>query len=369
MPKVLVVRTTDGINEAFTRAMELAGLGGIVPRGSTVLFKPNQHGGPGYTSPEVIRAAVLWARSQGAAEVWVGDGPYWALADATPYFRETGLERVCRETGARMLAFHDGPFTTLHPDSPDLPPVIGITEYLYQADVVINLPVMKTHFNTLVTLGIKNLKGCLRPVDKKTLHEMELNAAVAEVARLLRPHISATVLDATTAFEGMGPSAATPVDMHLLLASSDMVALDAVACDLMSIQPSRCRLIRCCAERGVGTMDLQSIEVLGEDLSHHRRRFELPYEALARQFPGLKLHTEHACSGCTMNLFCAMEIAKKGEREILWETITVGPAPPDGARNLLVGKCAIADRDGPRCIPGCPPRVDEIRLALTGEQT
>ena len=76
MPKVSVITTTDGVNEAFTRAMELAGLDDIVPRGGTALIKPNQHGGAGYTSLEVIRAAALWAQSRGAAEVWVGDGPY-----------------------------------------------------------------------------------------------------------------------------------------------------------------------------------------------------------------------------------------------------------------------------------------------------
>lgn len=380
MPKVSIVRAGDDLRSAFDEVMDLAGLGGIVSRGHTVLLKPNQHGGAGYTSPRVLRAAALWAFTKGAGEVWIGDGPFWALKDVEPYFEQTGLLDVCDETGARALNFHKGEFKVIRPNSPDLPETIGFSQYLYDADVVINLPVMKTHFNTLVTMGIKNLKGCLRPIDKKTLHEMELNAAVAEVNLLLRPRIAATVLDATTGYEGMGPSAGTPVEMGLLLASGDVVALDSVACDLMGIDPRQARLIRSCAERGVGEMDLAKIETVGENPADHGRRFQLPFEAMAADFPNLRLRAEHACSGCMMNLFRAMEIAKQQDQVITCETVVIGPGGPDNpvwpcrpdnlvgqeGPTLLVGNCTREGWGEAPHVPGCPPTVDAIREGLTG---
>lgn len=354
---------------AFGEAMTLAGLGGIVSPGDRVLVKPNQHGGKGVTSPRVIAAAARWAFAQGAAEVWVGDGPFWGMIEAEPYFAESGLQAACDETGARALNFHKGPYRLFTPGSPDLPQTIGFSQYLYDAEVVINLPLMKTHFNTLVTMGIKNLKGCLRPGDKKALHEMELNAALAEVNRLLKPTITATVLDATTAMEGMGPSAATPVELGLLVAGSDVVAVDSVGCDLMGIDPRQARLIRYCAERGVGEADLARITVVGERVADHRRRFQLPFEAMAQNFPDLVLHTAHACSGCALNLFRAMEISRQHGQPLICRTVVIGPEVKTEAQTLLVGQCTRAGWGQAPHVAGCPPRVEDIRVGLTGIET
>ena len=366
MSTVAITSTRHSLDDAFAQVMELAGLAGIVGRGKTVLVKPNQHGGNGYTSPLVIAAAARWAFSRGAGEVWVGDGPFWSMDDAMPYFRESGLLGACEETGAKPLNFHQGEYRVIEPGVPELPPTIGFSEYLYQADVVINLPLMKTHFNTLVTLGTKNLKGCLRPIDKKTFHDIELNEALAEVNRLLKPVITATVMDATTAMEGMGPAAATPVQMGLLIASSDVVAADSVGCHLMGIDPTQARLIRFCTERGVGVMDLTKMNLVGERIEDHKRRFRLPFEALAEDFPELRLVTEHACSGCMLNLFRAMEIARHHGQEIKYDTLVIGPGVTSEGEVLLVGQCTKAGWEGSPYVRGCPPRVEAIREGLTG---
>lgn len=366
MPTVALVTTGDDLAAAFARSMDLAGLADIISPGHKVLLKPNLHGGHGYTSPEVMRAAILWAFDAGAGEVWIGDGTFWGKTDVAEYFEETGLTAVCDETGAKLLDFHEGEYRIINPDSPDLPETIGFSQHLYDADVVINLPVMKTHFNTLVTLGIKNLKGCLRPIDKKRLHEAELNLGIAAFNLLLKPRIAATVIDATTAYEGMGPGSATPVAMGLLLASEDIVAVDSVACDLMGIAPAQARLIRECAARGLGEMDLLRIDIVGEEVGDHRRRFELPYETIARDFPGLTLHTEHACSGCALNLFRALEIAKQHGQEIMCDTVVIGPDVGGERQALLVGNCTKGGSSGGAYVAGCPPTVDAIRQALTG---
>jgi len=371
LPTVAVVAARDDLQTAFGEALRLAGLGDLIPRGGTVLLKPNQHGGYGFTSPDVLREAALWAFSQGAGEVWIGDGPVWSLHDegVQEYFTRSGLLQACADSGATPIDFHAGEYRVIKPDSPVLPETIGFSEYVYEADVVINLPLMKTHFNTLVTMGIKNLKGCLRPIDKKTLHEMELHHAIAEVARLIQPEITATVLDATIAYEGMGPGSATPVDMGLFVASTDFVALDAVACDLMGIDPAQVRLIRFCAERGIGEMDLEKIQVVGEDPAAHRRKFQLPYEAIAETFPDLHICTENACSGCAMNLFRALDIANSLGQEITCEAVVIGPRVEMAEQALFVGHCTReAWDDGPH-VPGCPPTVDAIRQALTGIET
>lgn len=365
-PTVSIVRFDGEFGSSFGRALELAGLGDIVSQGDKVLLKPNQHGGHGFTSPLVLKAGARWAFESGAAEVWIGDGPVWCMTDAAPYFAHTGLQAACDETGAKSLNFHAGEFRTIHPDSPDLPETIGISEYLYEADVVINVPLMKTHFNTLVTLGIKNLKGCIRPADKLTFHTIELNAAIAEVNRLMAGLVTATVMDGSVAYEGMGPGGATEVDMGLLLASQDVVAVDAVTCDLMGIDPAQARIIRCCAERGLGEMDLEKIAIVGESPDAHRRKFKLPFEVMAESFPELRLCTEGACSGCAMNLFRAMDIAHSLGQPFTCDTVVIGPCVETEGEVLLVGRCTKPGWERAPHVKGCPPTVDAIRVAMTG---
>lgn len=368
VPKVSIVNAREDLQQAFGRALELIGLGDLIQPGQTVLLKPNRHGGHGYTSPDVLEAGAKWAFSKGAGEVWIGDGPVWSMVgdSLNEYFRSSGLLDACERSGAKPLDFHAGEYRLFRPNHPDLPETIGFSEYLYQADVVISVPLMKTHFNTLVTLGIKNLKGCMRPIDKKVFHEIELNHAIAEMCRMLAPIITVHLMDATVAYEGMGPGSGTPVEMGLLLASQDVVALDSVACDLMGIDPQQARLIRFCADRGVGIMDLDRIERVGEDPDLHRRRFRLPYEALADEFPDLRIISDNACSGCAMNLFRALEIARSCGQTVTCQTVVIGPSVDTEEQTLLVGRCTKPGWDCARHVKGCPPSVDSIREGLTG---
>jgi len=159
---------------------------------------------------------------------------------------------------------------------------------------------------------------------------------------------------------------ATPVEMGLLLASRDVVAVDSVGCDLMGIDPKQCRLIRYCAERDIGQMDLAKIDVVGEDPADHRRRFELPYEAMGRNFPDLTLQGQHACSGCAMNLFRAMEVSREQGQEITCRAVVIGPGVATEGETLLVGNCTREGWGRAPHVAGCPPRVDAIRVGLTG---
>lgn len=365
MSRVALIHCEGDLIEHVRRLLELGAPGVSVPRGATVFVKPNLHGGHGFTSPSVIEAVCRWAYERGAARVRVGDGPYWAqaAADTDRYFERIGLYEAADRSGAEPVNLHRLPYRILQPGRSALPAEIGVTSLLFESDVVINLPLLKTHFQTLVTLGIKNLKGCLRPEDKRRFHEIELNAAVAELCRLIAPRIPITVLDATTAVEGMGPAAGAELRMDLLAASTDVVALDSVACFLAGIDPREVRIIRQCARLGLGRVDMDDIEVVGEQPTAHRRRFRRPHDELADHFPGLRIVAGGACSGCTMNLLGALAaIDTRGDR------VTV-PAVALGAKarieeGLAVGDCAVDCSDGCHHLPGCPPQTATIRRAL-----
>jgi uncharacterized protein (DUF362 family) len=367
MSRVALVRCTDDPLQAVRESLALCA-DIRIPVGGTVFVKPNLHGGHGFTSPCVIEAVCRWAYEQGAGRVQVGDGPYWSqpLDETRRYFEKVGLYRAAERSGAEAVNLHALPYRSLRPGRPGLPEEIGLTSLLFEADVVINLPLLKTHLNTLVTLGIKNLKGFLRPEDKRRFHEMELNAAIAELCRLVSPRITVTLLDATTVVEGLGPAAGTELQMDLLAASTDVVAVDSVACFLAGIDPREVRIIRQCARMGVGQMDLDQIDVVGEDPAVHRRRLRRPYEDMAGRFPGLAIVAEGACSGCVMNLFGALGAIEGGGERVQVPAVAIGPRARMKV-GLAVGDCAAHCGDGCQHLPGCPPSTAEIHRALCGD--
>ncbi|MEI6500580.1 MAG: DUF362 domain-containing protein [Armatimonadota bacterium] len=356
---VAVVKAGSRLLPAVDDAMEAAGLGDCVGRGERVLVKPNLHGGDGHTSEALMAAACRWAFDKGARQVLLGDGAYWGIVDSHSYFENCGVFRACAATGALPVDLHDHPFKLHHPGVEGVPTVIGVSRHLYECDSVINLPVMKTHFNTLITIALKNIKGCLRRVDKRRFHECDIPRAVGVANQIIRPLIRANLCDATTAYEGLGPGEGTPVPLGLLLASADPVALDTVCCQLMQIDPRKVQLIEECAKRGVGESDPALIEVIGEALEDHARRFQRPHEALAEAFPGLDVQSAKACSCCMQNLFLALRRVNEEGKKPGCRSVRIGPGE-DSEVELLVGNCAAAGMPRPVDAPGCPPDVNAI---------
>ncbi|MEN6645070.1 MAG: DUF362 domain-containing protein [Armatimonadia bacterium] len=362
-----VVRAQEDLVASVDQVLRLCGSGDCVHEGDRVLVKPNLHGGNGHTSPLLMEAACKWAFACGASQVTLGDGPHWGQENIDTYFEQAGVFAACEASGATPANFHADEYELHHLDSPHTPDTLGVSRHLYEHDVVINLPVMKTHFNTLITIALKNVKGCLRPIDKRRLHECDLNRALAVVNQIISPRVTVTLCDAMGAFEGLGPSSATPVEMGLLLASADPVALDVVACQLMEIAPESVRLIQEAAAAGVGVADPEQIEVVGERVADHARHFLLPHEALAASFPGLTIHSAKACSCCMQNLFQALEQVQRSGREPAFRRLLIGPGPTTEA-DLLIGKCAAEGRDCRPDVAGCPPPMGHILAALCPEE-
>jgi len=366
MASVSLVNASSDLREALQNALMLIGLQNCIKPKDIVLLKPNLHGGPGHTSPQMLEALVQWAWENGAARVIIGDGPFWGLADPRPYFQQIGLFELAARTGAHVMCFHQENYMLLQPQSQALPPTIGIAQAIYDADVVINVPIPKTHFNTLVTLALKNIKGCLRPVDKKRLHEINLPRALAYINKLVAPRITVHILDGTMAYEGLGPSHAVPFSWGLIAASTDPVALDATICRLMGINPDKVRLITESAQLGVGERREENILILGEAHEKYQRRFLLPHEALAQSFPGLRILSDTACSVCLERLFCALEKcapqASFGAAKPLF--ILLG-AHHDARADIRIGRCACRFAKSAQDIAECPPDSEEIYRILS----
>ena len=350
--RVAITAVAGGVDAAFAGAMRLAGCEGIIQPGARVLVKPNWNavGLPGSTSMAAVQAACRWAYAQGAGEVVVGEGPVPIGRPAIEAFlRDIEATERLAEVGVRFLLFDDAEHVLIH-DVPDLPAEVGIARLALEADVTINLPLMKVHSTCIATLALKNLKGCLRPQDKMEFHRVGLLPAIIALDRIVLPQIH--VVDAIHAMEGehnRGPL----VPLGLLIAGRDPVATDAVACAQMGIGPEEVPLLRMATAAGLGVHLLEEIDVVGEPLVP--RRFERPQERLQRLYPGLRIDDAGACSACGAALMDGLYIAG-GARH-------AQPCPG----TLVLGKCLRGYWADHPHVKGCPPSGHAIARALRGE--
>ncbi len=141
---------------------------------------------------------------------------------------------------------------------------------------VISAAKMKTHDCVVVTLSIKNMAlGCILRNDKSAVHQgaRKINLIIAELAGLVWPDLA--VIDGFEGMEGDGPTHGEPVPLEIGIASSDALAADRVACEIMGVQFHDVGYLHYCAERGLGESDLEKMEVLGERVKDCIRPFKL----------------------------------------------------------------------------------------------
>jgi len=350
----------------------LAGLDLSPARGRRVLLKPNAGRevalGKGVTThPQVVAAAIDAFREAGA-EVAVGESPITGVNTLVAY-EQCGIKAVADERGCPLIDMDERQSVTMEIPGGTAIDRLKVCIEVLEYDVIVSIPVMKTHMHTVVTLAVKNMKGCLWRRSKVKLHmlpqipdrdEKPLDIAIADMSSVLRPHLS--IIDGTIGMEGLGPSAGEPKELDAVVAGVDAFAADAVACALMGIEACDVPHLRIGAERGYGVIDLDKIDVSPENWQEASKPFALPPTNLSLEFPNTTLFDEQSCSACQASLL--LFLRRYGEQLFGDGTktpIAIGKGheslPPD---TLCIGNCTNAFKEGKPYVPGCPPVVSEI---------
>jgi hypothetical protein len=183
------------------------------------------------------------------------------------------------------------------------------------------------------------------------------------------------VVDAIICQEGVGPIFGDPVEMDLVLAGRDLVAMDSICALLTGYQPADLKLSVHAALRGLGVMDPSRIEVVGEKLGSVKRRFVRADEANpVGAIDGFKLlHGEMACTGCRNTVLSALIDMKKADQLMYLPGVTVLTGGADVPLDVEPGgvvtvgtKCTPKERRGERHAKGCPPNNIDVVKAIIG---
>lgn len=136
----------------------------------------------------------------------------------------------------------------------------GMAKTWLEADAFITLPVLKTHGTTVFTGALKNQWGCIPRYDRILLHK-HLHELIGAVNRIKPPAIA--LMDGLVGMQGRGPINGYPIDLNVLLASRDPVALDATGMRLIGLEPATSRHLVHASHLGLGRLAADEIEVEG----------------------------------------------------------------------------------------------------------
>lgn len=189
---------------------------------------------------------------------------------------EMGIKEAAERAGAEVLCLEDDERVTVKvPDGK----CIGEVEYpkcMYECDILIDLPCMKTHGMTLVTLGMKNFQGILNDEQKYYSHRDDFEQKIVDLFKIRKPDL--TIIDGITAMEGNGAGEyGLPHPMNMFIVSTDVVAADSVATACMGIEDVFSVAFNRLADfDGIGNGKLENIEVVGASIDDVREKFLLP---------------------------------------------------------------------------------------------
>jgi uncharacterized protein (DUF362 family) len=220
------------------------------------------------TDPTVVEAIIEKLRSLPVTPYIVESDA--TVTNATKAFEKTGMKAMADRIGVECINLrHVKEKVKLIVPNEQVLGSITVPKIVTEA-AIISAAKLKTHVNTGVTLGMKNMFGLLPDKFKGKYHMMGINKVILDINSVLRPQL--TVIDGFVGMEGRGPVEGERVQMNLIIASQDVVAADATGCRVMGIDPHSITHVRKAFEKGLGNID--NIEVLGEKIENVARPFK-----------------------------------------------------------------------------------------------
>jgi len=383
---VSLVRS-DGSLDSLRKAIDLCDGFGKLNRNDKILIKPNncfRHRLlPPYgmvTTSKIIDGVIQLLLEHGCKDISIGEGAIIGILDELkPYtkrgFKGTGIDKVAEKHGVKLIDFNQGPFQEL-----DLGGVKAqISKAALETDFLINIPVLKTHYQTKVSLGFKNLKGCLSKASKQKFHTTNrLDSLICLLNEAIESDL--VIIDGIYMLE-KGPETYAGVAHRkdLIIASPDIFECDTVGATILGIDPSQVDYLREFAERHNRSFDISAILIKGEDIESLKEQLEWQFEpdkvllsrsrvtGISGPHPGQTL-----CSACGLTLALAVSLLAKDNPEMdfggaeIFCGLEVRP-DIDTQSNILYGDCAIKRNKSLQHatkIEGCPPSLTTTLLAL-----
>jgi len=380
--QVAIVKTRqdpdyDQIRCAVENAVNLlGGIRDIVKPGQKALVNPSwvttvtKREEAAITLPEVTRAVADIVKDAGARPI---------IAESSAIGVDS--ERVISGSGYQRLRDMDYEVVDLKKTGVAIVPVengkifkeIQTYKLVTEVDAIIPVAKLKTHDQAELTAAIKKLKGLLTDKYKREFHQQGVFEGCVDWYDALRPRLS--IVDAIYCQEGLGPIFGKLVEMDLIVAGRDAVAVDAVCGYVTGFEPEEVPITAEAARRKLGLAERKDIEILGERIESVYRRFMRVLEDDRLKIEGLDLiYGNITCSGCRMGIMSSLFDMKVANQLIYLPGVAIVTGDPDIPEYIprdslvTVGRCVPAHKRSKRHVKGCPPNNLDIVRAIIGDR-
>ena len=355
-------------------------------RNKSVLLKPNAgrsaRPGQGYnTHPETLEAVIKVLLDIPVEKIAIGESPLVGI-NVMEAFEKSGIKKVADKYNIELIDFDSKPPVKIEIPGARVVETTKICQQVFDFDFLISVPVAKTHMHTGVTLGIKNMKGCLYRHEKVRYHQLEyvnceydektLDSAISDLATVLLPDL--TIIDGYIGMEGLGPSGGTAIGSDFIVASWNPLGADIFGCLMMGIEPETVPHLRLIAERLGYNIDQNSYDVEPKEYKEFIVKYKQPPTDISLEFENVIIYDQESCSSCLSTLMLFLRRFKENMSPYVLSDgnfhIAIGKGVKECAEGtVLVGNCTKKNCKGTSIfVPGCPPVPTRIYEAVTGTE-
>lgn len=339
-----------------------------------------------YTTTRLMEDLIICLKEYGCTGIRVGEGSVYINKDlgTLAAFEGLGYRLLEKRYGIELIDFNESKAEKIAYDGVNK---LHIAKEALENDFFINFPVLKTHGQTKVSLGLKNLKGCLMTQSKRHCHnpEADLEFAFSHIADFVKP--SLTIIDGIYALEKGALHFGNAYRKNLIISSTDILGADLAAAKIMDYSGEEIHHLRHYAKRHGRSLSMADYQIKGETLSDHIQPLKWDWAWTSDNTgPGIfnKLnitgtaipkYDETLCSGCSpiANMINILVISAFKGQPLPKVEILNGKkmlARPGYESTILLGNCMIkANQDNPNIqdavkVKGCPPIENDVVDAL-----
>jgi len=350
---VSITRTNNGIKNGLIEAVNLVGgIEKFIGRSDNVMLKPNLNGTEGLTNIEVVESLIQILFEYGAKGIVIAESTFGNAQITDMCFEKSGYSQLAKKYGIELINLNKSQVVETAVKKPLVTSNLKIAKEVFDVDKIINLPVMKVHYATGITLAMKNLKGLLVGNEKKHFHEIGLDKAIVDLNNTIKPALN--IADCTACMERMGPRGGDIVNLNLLMASQNCAEMDYIGCLIMQHTPDEVKHLKYYIEGN--NVDVKNISVVGESVENVKYPFKKALMSAAMP-ANIKIHNVNACSACMNALLLSFQFLENKIEQNTDVYLGAKHNKEEMAEGLKIsfGNCCFYDMDFDIKIKGCPP--------------
>ena len=395
MKPVISLVQYNGSPDSLRDAVELCGGLEKLERNARVLIKPNLITWDDqfkispfgvFTTTRLVEDLVVMLKDHGCGKISIGEGSVQIKEGLGTMvaFAGLGYPSLAKKYGVKLVDFNAGKSVNFKVRKG---PTLHIAKEAMESDFLINFPVLKTHAQTKVSLGLKNLKGCLKTSSKKICHHASpgLEYCFTFVADFVKPAL--TIVDGIYALERGPLHFGNAFRKDIIIASRDVLGADMVAAKTIGCDPQDIVHFVEYAKRHGKSLDLKDYAIRGESLENHVKPLKWDwgwtkdntgpsiFEKLGVTGVALPKYDETLCSGCTplANMVNILVLSAFTGQPLPKVEVLNGKkmqARPGYDKTVLIGNCIIkTNKENAHIrkaikVTGCPPDTRDVIDAL-----